>query len=94
MAKFQIGDLVRVKYNLEDDYQQPGTGLVGKIIENKWAISVEFPVDIGGHDCQGHGQDRHCWNYSPRDLILVEKFKIKPYKIVEFCNYVQNRTKS
>lgn len=40
-------------------------------IDNFHTCTVEFDVDIGGHDGDGKGKYYHCWMITPGKLSLV-----------------------
>lgn len=78
--EFKVGD--RVRFIRYDRYYTPSLehriGLTGTIIgwRNSVEVQVEFDEVINGHDCGGLCKDGYGQNMYPKDLELINEFKV------------------
>lgn len=85
MAKFNLGDKVRVSYiSLGDFYTPVKVGATGKVVAlaNDSLIGVYFDEDIDGHNCRGinaerlgdeYFRDSNCWWFTCEKLELIKE---------------------
>lgn len=85
MAKFNLGDKVRVSYiSLGDFYTPVKVGATGKVVAlvNDSLIGVYFDEDIDGHNCRGIHAERlgdeyfhssNCWWFTCEKLELIKE---------------------
>lgn len=85
MAKFNLGDKVRVSYiSLGDFYTPVKVGATGKVVAigDGGTIGVYFDDDIDGHNCRGtnaerlgdeYFRDSNCWWFTCEKLELVKE---------------------
>ena len=87
MAKFNLGDKVRVSFISDGDTFTPvSVGATGKVVAigNGGTIGVYFDEDINGHNCQGTDAERlgdeyfhgnNCWWFGGQELDVVSDIR-------------------
>lgn len=85
MAKFNLGDKVRVSYiSLGDTFTPVSVGATGKVVAigDGGTIGVYFDEDINGHNCKGTDAERlgdeyfhscNCWWFGGEKLELIKE---------------------
>lgn len=85
MAKFNLGDKVRVSYiSLGDFYTPVKVGATGKVValSHDCTVGVYFDEDIDGHNCRGtdaerlgdeYFRDSNCWWFTCEKLELIKE---------------------
>lgn len=83
MAKFNLGDKVRVSFISDGDTFTPvSVGATGKVVAigDGGTIGVYFDGDINGHNCKGtdaerlgdeYFHDNNCWWFGGKELDVV-----------------------
>lgn len=87
MAKFNLGDKVRVSFISDGDTFTPvSVGATGKVValDGDYTVGVYFDEDINGHNCRGIGIDAerlgdeyfhssNCWWFSEYELEVIKE---------------------
>ena len=85
MAKFNLGDKVRVSF-ISDGFTPVSVGATGTVVALSCdnTIGVYFDEDIGGHNCKGIDAERlgdeyfhgcHCWWFDDEELDVVSDIR-------------------
>ena len=61
MARFNVGDRVEAKKNIDGMFTKGLKGTVIYIYGD--SLGIEFDQELGGlsHSCDGKGKNSHCW---------------------------------
>ena len=77
MSKLKVGDRVESKTVVGNKHIKRAIGTIINITTVAY-VCVEFDVNIGGHDGNGIGRDRHCWNVNISELVLLGPISTEP----------------
>jgi len=77
MSKLKVGDRVESKTTVGNKHIKRAIGTIINIPTIGY-VCVEFDINIDGHDGSGIGRDKHCWNVTIPDLILLDPISIEP----------------